>query len=560
MRSILAYRPWFERFPERFAGEREGMERRGFALDENVLSQNSRVEFIGRSRTNPNLELVVSFPDSFPSKPPHVHTPKVSILRRHQRPDTREICTFGPSRGRWVASLSGTAAIDEAEEVIAAVTAPELSVKNYLDDVPEPASALYLYESDTSILIPPAIAAFVTEMPEGSSANFRGRFENWPGTTVSRYGKGRGIITEIGQKPTINAEAWHQNVLPRRDPVEINGRVVRVAAPPPLAMGLQEFNNWLQQLGEERSDWMAFVFPEQAGNSTSYRLAWLFVRSKQKVELIRSFAMDGGGLGARVPGLSSLSEKTLVFVGCGSLGSKIAASLAATGVDHFGLVDFDYLEPDNAVRHESGINLFGVPKVLALHNRLFELNPKVLSNTKMLPIVIGGTNELKKEKELQSALAGASLVVDTTGDHGVSRFLNDICAELNVPQLYASVTNGAWGGEVVRVIPGVTACWMCWLVQYEFSRPPAEPAPEAGVFAPGCDQPTFTGASYDLNVVAGLASSLAVDTLLIDDECRRHYEGDYIRWQLRDFEGRFIPRAEILPVSKREVCSFCKTS
>ena len=560
MNSILAYRPWFERFPERFVGEREGMERRGFALDENALNQNGRVEFIGRSRTNPAIELKVSFPDSFPSKPPHVHTAKAPILSRHQRPDTREICTFGPSRSRWVASLSGTAAIDEAEEVIAAVTAPELSVMKYSDDVPEPASALYHYESDTSILIPPAIAAFAAEMPEGSSANFRGRFENWPGQTVSRYGKGRGIVTEIGQKPTVNAEEWQQNMLPRRSPVEISGKVVRIAAPPPLAMGLPEFNNWLQRLGEERSDWMAFVFPEQAGNSTSHRLAWLFVRSKQKVELIRSFAMDGGGLAARVPGLSSLCEKTLVFVGCGSLGSKIAASLAATGVNRFGLVDFDFLEPDNAVRHESGVNLFGVAKVSALLNRLFELNPNVLNNTKVLSIVIGGANDTAKDKELQSMLAGASLVLDTTGDHGVSRFINDICAELSVPQLYASVSNGAWGGEVVRVIPGLTACWMCWLAQYEDSPPPAEPTPEAGVFAPGCDQPTFTGTSYDLGVVAGLASSLAVDTLLIDDERRRHYEGDYIRWQLRDTEGRFIPRAEVLPVPKREVCPFCKTN
>ena len=267
--------------------------------------------------------------------------------------------------------------------------------------------------------------------------------------------------------------------------------------------------------------------------------------------------MDGGGRAARIPGLSSLVDKTIVFVGCGSLGSKVAASLAATGVNHFGLIDFDFLEPDNAVRHESGVNLFGFPKVLALHNRLFELNPQVLDHTKMLQMVIGGTNDMGKEKELQELLAQASLVVDTTGDHGVSRFLNDICAELNVPQVYASVSNGAWGGEVVRVIPGRTACWMCWLAQYEYSRPSAEPAPDAGVFAPGCDQPTFTGTSYDLNVVAGLASSLAVDTLLIDDSGRKHYEGDYIRWQMRNPEGQFLPTTAVLPTDKRKPCPFC---
>jgi integrative and conjugative element protein (TIGR02256 family) len=34
------------------------------------------------------------------------------------------------------------------------------------------------------------------------------------------------------------------------------------------------------------------------------------------------------------------------------------------------------------------------------------------------------------------------------------------------------------------------------------------------LFAPGCDQPTFTGTSYDLGIVAGLATSMCVEMLL----------------------------------------------
>jgi len=98
---------------------------------------------------------------------------------------------------------------------------------------------------------------------------------------------------------------------------------------------------------------------------------------------------------------------------------------------------------------------------------------------------------------------------------------------------------------------------MCWFAEYESSRPSAEPAPDVGVFAPGCDQPTFTGTSYDLNIVAGLASSLIVDTLLIDDSSRKHYEGDYIRWQMRNREGQFLPTTEVLPTHKRKPCPFC---
>jgi molybdopterin/thiamine biosynthesis adenylyltransferase len=531
------------------------MRGRGFALDEDALRRNNLVEFVGKSRTDRAIELRVSFPNSFPSNAPHVHTTTAVQLKRHQRPDTREICTFGPSRARWAAGLSGTAAIDEAEDVIAAMSGSPSSEQKYLDDVPEPASALYCYKNNTFIMVTPAISAFAARMSEGSSAQFKLRFENWPGETVSRTGPGRGIVTDLGDKWQVKAESWHERLV--GSSLEIKGKIVRLAAPPPLVTSIPEFNAWLQNLGHERSDWMAFVFPEQSGNATTQRLAWLFVRSKHKLEHVRAFLMDGGGRAVRVPGLSSLVEKTVAFVGCGSLGSKIAASLAATGVNHFGLIDFDFLEPDNSVRHESGVNLFGFPKVLALQHRLFELNPEVFDKTKTLQMGIGGTNDMGKEKELQELLTQASLVVDTTGDHGVSRFLNDICAELNVPQVYASVSNGAWGGEVVRVIPGCTACWMCWFAQYESSRPSAEPAPEVGVFAPGCDQPTFTGTSYDLNIVAGLASSLVVDTLLIDDSGRKHYQGDYIRWQMRNLEGQFLPTTEVLPTDKRKPCPFC---
>jgi len=257
-----------------------------------------------------------------------------------------------------------------------------------------------------------------------------------------------------------------------------------------------------------------------------------------------------------MPGLSGLENKKLVLIGCGSLGSKIAAGVAASGLSHFGLVDVDFLEPDNAVRHEVGVNFFGVPKVRALQNRLFQLNPATFGNIKPLEIYIGNTNEMAKERDLHEMLASASAVVDTTGDHGASRFLNDICAELKVPQVYASVTNGAWGGEVVRVVPGRTPCWMCWNEEYASSQPVGEPSPDEGVFAPGCDQPTFTGTSYDIGILAGLASSLVVDTLLIADANRKHFDGNYSRWQMRHSEGGFSPNIEMLPTHRREDCPF----
>jgi molybdopterin/thiamine biosynthesis adenylyltransferase len=535
------------------------MRTRGFNLNENAVGSEQRIQFIGRSSIDPDRELTVKYPDSFPSKAPRVFTSAPVLLRRHERPDTREICTFGPGQSRWCAKMPGTAAIDEAEVVVAAMSAAApptgSSQDRYLDDVPEPASALYRYQSATYVLVPPNVAIFAARMPVDTSASFKLQFRNWPGQTVARNGPGRGVVTEMSiAKQIARADAFYGSLAGAG--LDIRGSVMRLSKAPPITD--PEFSSWLRALPHPRHDWMAFVFPEQSGNASTQRLAWLFVRSRyQHVEHIRTFVIDDAGRNARTPAPASLPGKKVVFIGCGSMGSKIAASISAAGVGHFGLVDCDFLEPDNAVRHESGVDSFGLAKQDAVEQRLIQLNPKVWTNTQKLEIVIGAINEARKEADLQELLASASIVVETTGDHGVSRFVNDICGELRVAQVYASVTNGAWAGEVVRVIPGRTACWMCWINQYEASRPSAEPAPEVGVFAPGCDQPTFTGTGYDIGIVASLASSMVIDTLLHDEPGQKHYAADYLRWQMRDAGGNPAPRVEVLSVDKRKACPFC---
>jgi molybdopterin/thiamine biosynthesis adenylyltransferase len=199
------------------------------------------------------------------------------------------------------------------------------------------------------------------------------------------------------------------------------------------------------------------------------------------------------------------------------LGSKIAANLAASGVNRFRLVDYDYFEPNNSVRHELGVDYFGLNKENALLNRLCSLNPAVAGNSMSFNFQVGSINPFASEQQFCNLINDSDLIIDTTGIHPVSRFLNQLSFELRVPILIASVTNGAWSGEIVRIIPGRTPCWLCWLDQYSESKPPSAPELSGQTFAPGCDQPTFTGTTYDLGIVACLATSMAVETLLINN-------------------------------------------
>ena len=58
-----------------------------------------------------------------------------------------------------------------------------------------------------------------------------------------------------------------------------------------------------------------------------------------------------------------MTEKKVVVLGCGSVGSLIAMELARSGVGNFLLVDADTLEYHNLCRHQCGIEDVGDLKV-----------------------------------------------------------------------------------------------------------------------------------------------------------------------------------------------------
>lgn len=552
------YMPWYERYSQRFAQEQAEMAARGFVLDEESLRTHQIVEFHGVSKVDTGRSLTVQYAGAFPSLPPRVFSSRPGdLLVRHHRPGTWEICLFGPGQSRWSADLSGTVAIDEAEEVIRNFRPGAAPVPG--DDVPEPTSSYYRYSQGSAIVVPPPISTAIAPGDTVSSGAFRLRFQRTE-RGPEREVQIRGVIleTQFGQGVATKATEPFRHWYPSTQ--EQTGSLVVLPVPPPFIESAQTFEGWVRRLGQTPREWMAFVFPEQSGTSAERRISWLVAKySTRKVHLIRAFPIRHEERMARVPGTGGLLQRKVVVVGCGALGSKIAAALAATGVARFGLVDSDIFEPENAVRHEVGVdqNVIGLPKVFGVRDRLISLNPQAFNQVDLLTIHIGGINTGNDERQLFDLLASADLVVECVGVHGVSHFVNDVCYSLGVPSIYASVTNGAWGGEVVRVIPGHTACWLCWFTQYENARPPAASAPEVGIFAPGCDQPTFTGTTYEVGMVADLAAWLAVETLLRENPARRDFGGDYIRWSARDERGVPNMSVEVLTVKRRGHCSWC---
>ena len=78
----------------------------------------------------------------------------------------------------------------------------------------------------------------------------------------------------------------------------------------------------------------------------------------------------------------TLAARKVAIIGCGSLGSKIAAMLARAGVAGFVLVDDDLLLPDNFVRHDLDWRDVGTHKADSVADRVQLANPAASCQTR----------------------------------------------------------------------------------------------------------------------------------------------------------------------------------
>ncbi len=152
-----------------------------------------------------------------------------------------------------------------------------------------------------------------------------------------------------------------------------------------------------------------------------------------------------------VAGQTRLRAARVLVVGAGGLGSPLALYLAAAGVGHLGLIDFDDVDVSNLQRQILyGTSDVGRPKITAARARLSDVNP-------MIEIV--AHHERLSAANAMERLAGYDVVVDGT-DNFTTRFLvNDACVLLKKPNVYGSIFR--FEGQTSVFWPGRGPCYRC---------------------------------------------------------------------------------------------------
>lgn len=247
-------------------------------------------------------------------------------------------------------------------------------------------------------------------------------------------------------------------------------------------------------------------------------------------EIAHFYAYDGGQKrcfarsrllkavgGSRLPeDYAVLSTKSVGIVGCGSLGSKLAAMLARAGVRKFTLVDDDVMFAANLVRNELGAAAAGVHKADAVRSRLVEIAGTI--DVTVRRVALGGQESADSTDSVMSALRACDVIIDATADAHCFNFCAAVAKESLKPLVWGEVFAGGIGGLVARVRSGHEPEPQTARNQINaWCNAHGVPVPLAGLAAPyeaagGSGGPLIAD-DAEVSIIAGHLARLAMDVL-----------------------------------------------
>ena len=168
---------------------------------------------------------------------------------------------------------------------------------------------------------------------------------------------------------------------------------------------------------------------------------------EEYIRYSRHFSLPEIGL----EGQRRLKQASVLVVGMGGLGNPVALYLAAAGVGHIGLVDFDVVDLSNLQRQILySLKDVGEPKLKAAKERLENLNHKVEITA--------------HEEALSSANAGRiftdyDIIVDGTDNFPTRYLVNDVSVFQGKPNIYGSIFR--FDGQVSVFYAKEGPCYRC---------------------------------------------------------------------------------------------------
>lgn len=152
-------------------------------------------------------------------------------------------------------------------------------------------------------------------------------------------------------------------------------------------------------------------------------------------------------------GQQKLARASVVLVGCGAIGTCVAALLARAGVGKLKIIDRDYVEPSNLQRQilfDEDDAAESLPKAAAAVKKITAFNSEVTAVAEVQDLTPMNVEQL---------LGNADLVLDGTDNFETRYLINDFAVKSGTPWIYAAAV-GAYA-LTMNVVPSETACLSC---------------------------------------------------------------------------------------------------
>lgn len=455
------------------------------------------------------FDLTLAYPDFYPDTPPLITSRDDKRLSDHQYGPTGELC-LEYRADNWEAHITGAMMIESAHRLIAGER-----VDGEQAEVPSAhavSEGQALRGRRNRYLAMPELRTRLVAEPLGAlhEATFRERhmaetFVAW----TSAYGEGEAAWTD----PAVSTR-----------PAAIPGLVARVRTLTDLPefADATEVEAYLkaQDMVEvwQRVDTDPAVFALLLADADNVCFIWVGGNPNARV-FYHYRTIDVKDEPTRLPPTyAALAGKTVGLVGVGSLGSKIAVSLARSGVGCVRIFDSDISLPHNTVRNDLDWRSMGQHKVDGVQDRILEVAPACVVEPRR--VALGGQESAASTAIALKKLGECDLIIDATADPRAFNFCAAAAVAQKKPMLWAEIFAGGIGGMIAR------------------SAPETDPPPQAarrqinawcereGVTWEGTpidygvlqdDRPPLVACDADVGVIAGHATRLALDALLQAD-------------------------------------------
>ena len=382
------------------------------------------------------IPLTLIYPELFPDFPARIVPTDGVRLSGHQYGAKGELCLEWRA-DNWRPDITGVMLIESAYKL--------LSTEDGADEPAESAHDLTLGQEVRGticrLLLSEACREALFLLPDRSQIAVKTAERHFARTWVSE-------IISIGE---ADSPVWNATTTTKFGNAKHDGIVFRE----PVPFGFPDKSIAKELLGQLLSEWTD-AHPDK-------NLILIFA-ADEKVKMFELIETSDNLVSyetiplptdqVRLPVVHAELPKLKVgIVGCGSVGSKIAASLARSGIGNFVLVDSDVFFPGNVVRNALDLRSVGVNKTKAVERAILDINPTV--SVDISDALLGRQESGAWSADAAMKLAKCDLIVDATADINAFTASAAIAQTYKKPLIWGRVYEGGLGGLIARARPEI---------------------------------------------------------------------------------------------------------